>query len=376
MNQEIILKNDKIPQRLLALDAVRGLAVIGMFIQHFALQPWSNFVSGNTMILFILCSGISYSMMAQGMWKRGTTEHVFRARVLARALFIDLIGYLILMLNGPFGVVLQAYAMLFLLALPLAKCSTKHLIVSSAVSFCACPPVMLVGMSLLEGTALLSDIAGGPLSAIAWLPVFVTGMVIGRLNLRSNKTTLRLIGIGAAVALPVKLFAVSVLPGIYQSFCNWLALFSSSASMPDAYAPWPKNTLAPLWQMLFIDTPQGGSAFELLIGTGGSMILLASALLLERKLTLLYRPFANVGKAALTLYSAQFVLAWILMLFGLPPSSLAQFPSGDIVVIFITLAVGWVLSLRKNGPLETAIRWFERQFYQEEREKSEATDES
>lgn len=87
---------------------------------------------------------------------------------------------------------------------------------------------MLVGMSLFEGAALLSDIAGGPLSAVAWLPVFVTGMVIGRLDLRSSKTSIRLAAIGTAVALPVKLFAVSVLPEIYQSFCNWLVQFSSS----------------------------------------------------------------------------------------------------------------------------------------------------
>lgn len=86
---------------------------------------------------------------------------VFRARVLARSVFIDLTGYLILMLNGPFGVVLQAYAMLFLLALPLVKCSTKKLAAISAISFVVCPPLMLIGMSLLEGVALLADIAGG-----------------------------------------------------------------------------------------------------------------------------------------------------------------------------------------------------------------------
>ena len=74
--------------------------------------------------------------------------------------------------------------------------------------------------------------------------------------------------------------------------------------------------------------------------TGGSKGLLAAALP-ERKLNLLYRPFAKVGKAALMLYSAPFVLAWILMLFGLTPSSLAQFPGGDVVVILITLAAGW-----------------------------------
>ena len=50
-------------KRLLALDAARGLAVIGMFVQHFALNQTNSFVSGNTMILFMLCSGISYTLM-------------------------------------------------------------------------------------------------------------------------------------------------------------------------------------------------------------------------------------------------------------------------------------------------------------------------
>lgn len=371
MNQEITLKNSHGTERLLALDAVRGLAVIGMMIQHFALQPWNDFVSGNTMILFMLCSGISYSLMIQGMQKGGSSMPILRSRVLARVVFIDFVGYVIIMLNGQFGVVLPAYAMLFLLALLLVKRSTKALIVIAATCFIVCPPLMLIGMSLLKDAALLYDIAGGPGSGIAWLPVFVTGMVIGRLELRAGKTAVRLAGIGAVVALSVKMFSVSVLPGIYQSFCGWLIQFSSSAAMPDAYAPWPRNALAPLWQMLFLDAPQGGSAFELLIGTGGSMVLLAAALLLEKRLTMLFSPFAKVGKVALTLYCAHFVLAWILMLFGMNPSSLLQFLGGDLVVIFITLAVGWVLSLTPNGPLETVLRWFERQFYPEKRRNDE-----
>lgn len=369
--QEVTQRTTPTTGRLLALDAVRGLAVIGMLIQHFALQPWNDFVSGNTMILFMLCSGISYTLMIQGMKNRENEPSTIRARVLARAAFIDVVGYAIMMLNGQFGVVLTAYAMMFLLALPLVKHTAKTLTVIAVAAFILCPPIMLIGMSLLKGAGLLYDIAGGPGSAIAWMPVFITGMVIGRLDLKERKTALRLAGIGAAVALPVKLFSVLVLPGIYQSFCNWLVQFPASTAMPDTYAPWPRNTLAPLWQMLFLDAPQGGSSFELLIGTGGSMILLAAALLLEKNMTRLYRPFAKVGKVALTLYGAHFVLAWILMLCGLNPSALAQFLGGDIVVILVTLAAGWILTLRKNGPLETAIRWFERQFYREEQKNHE-----
>ncbi len=74
--------------------------------------------------------------------------------------------------------------------------------------------------------------------------------------------------------------------------------------------------------------PSGGAVIGMLIGTGGSKVLLAAALP-ERKLNLLYRPFAKVGKAALMLYIAPFVLAWILMLFGLTPSLPSHnFPAG------------------------------------------------
>ena len=66
----------------------------------------------------------------------------------------------------------------------------------------------------------------------------------------------------------------------------------------------------------------------MLIGTGGSKVLLAAALP-ERKLNLLHRPFAKVRKAALMLYIAPFVLAWILMMFGLTSSLPSHnFPAG------------------------------------------------
>lgn len=68
-------------------------------------------------------------------------------------------------------------------------------------------------------------------------------------------------------------------------------------------------------RLLALDAVRG-AVIGMLIGTGGSKVLLAAALP-ERKLNLLHRPFAKVGKAALMLYIAPFVLAWILMLFGL-----------------------------------------------------------
>ncbi|OUQ17881.1 hypothetical protein B5E84_09450 [Lachnoclostridium sp. An14] len=349
------------PGRLLALDAVRGLAVVGMYVQHFALNERNSFVSGNTMILFMLCSGISYSLMGRRM-EAGETPGAFRARVLARAVFIDLVGYGLILLNGPFAVVLPAYAMMFLLALLLMGCSAGRLMAVAAVLFAAAPPLMMVGLSLFEGAAILGDLAGGPLSALAWMPVFVTGMALGRMNLRSPKVAAGMAALGAAVLVPVKLFAVWALTGLRAAVESWMV--QTPYREPDLFAVWPRNTAPVQWHLLFIDMPQGGSMFELLIGTGGALMVLGAFLLAENRLPSLYRPLACVGKNALTLYAFQFLLAWALALAGIEVTALelGAYWLGDVLVAGMVVAAGcWMARWPVMG-LERGLKWFEGKF--------------
>jgi uncharacterized membrane protein YeiB len=368
MNNELenpILPKKQESKRLIALDAARGLAVIGMFIQHFALNQTNSFVSGNTMILFMLCSGISYTIMVQRMTERGVEPAVFRARILARSIFIDLVGYILIMLNGPFAVVLPAYAMLFILALVLIHRSTRSLVMISCGLFLVGPPLMLLGLSLFSGAYLLSDIAGGPLSALGWAPVFVAGMAIGRLNLHNTRTALRFIASGFAILIPFKLIASFILPGLLQSFVTWLLQFPSIANpQVDPYAIWPLNTQQPPWQMLLVAAPQCGSAFELLIGTGLSLVILGLMCLIAKKCTYILKPFSAVGRMALTLYAVQFVIAWGLQIAGIDVTSfnIGAIPFGDILVAATTLLAGCLLTCLPNGPLESLIRRFEQLF--------------
>lgn len=356
-------------KRLAALDAARGLAVIGMFIQHFALNETNRFVSGNTMILFILCSGISYSMMAQRMEERGIGQAQFRTRILARSVFIDLAGYLLILLNGPFAVVLPTYAMLYLLAMGLVRQSAKKLALISGILFLVCPPLMLLGLSLFEGVDLLSDIAGGPLSALAWAPVFVTGMAVGRLQMRNNRMAFRFLAAGIALLVPFKLIAVYVLPRLSQAFAAFLLKFPVYSNPPaDPYAVWPKNTQPVLWQMLFVDAPQGGSLFELAIGTGVSFLILGVLLLIEHKWPLLLKPLGAAGRVALTLYALQFILTWGLQIAGVDVTGLdlGGLLFGDLFVGLLVLVIGGLLARLQHGPLEAMIRRFESLFDRKE----------
>ena len=352
-------------KRLLALDAVRGLAVIGMYIQHFASNEWNSFVSGNTMILFMLCSGISYALMTKRMLMDNSEDKRMNTRILARAVFIDFAGYLLLMLNGPFAVVLTAYAMLYLLARPFVRIPAKKLFILSGIAYFICPPLMLIGRSLFEDAALLTDIAGGPLSGLAWMPVFLVGMGIGRLDLNKTENFIRFILAGVLILIPTKLVEIFVMPGISQAYMEWSSLHQAVSEV-DVYAMWPKNTQPVMWHYLFISMPQGGSTCELLAGTGGSLIILGVFCLIGKKYKKMLKPFCNVGKLSLTLYMIQIVAGWLLSLIDTDWTNalmyMGSIPLGDIMVAIFVILLSCVFLKFKSSPFENMMRKFEKNF--------------
>ncbi|WP_430122382.1 DUF418 domain-containing protein [Paenibacillus solani] len=348
--------------RLTALDAARGLAVIGMFLQHFALNERNAFVAGNTTLLFVLCGGISYSIMAGRMKERGTDATVFRSRMLARAVFVDVIGYLLILLNTPYGIILPAYAAMFVLALVLVHRSTRALVYTTLALLLLAPPLMLLGMSVLSGAYLLQDIAGGPMSALALAPAFVAGMVIGRLDLTNKRRVMSLAICGSITLVISKAIGAYVLPDLSIAFKSWLvSVQGPHATPPDPYAIWPLNADPPLWHMLLATTPHTASTFQTLIGLGIALLVVGLMFLVPRKMIVILTPFAAVGRVALTMYAAQFVVVWVLTLLGVE-YSLSEISLGDLLVVVITLVIGWILARLPNGPLESIMRRFDQIF--------------
>ena len=357
--QTTLMKQKK--QRLLALDAARGLAVIGMYIQHFALNEYNaGIVSGNTMILFILCSGISYSVMARNAVDKGVEQKDFRTRILARSVFIDFLGYLLILLNGPFAVVLTAYAVLFIMGLLLKDCSDRMLMIVSGISFLVCPIIMITGMSLFSSSAMLWDIAGGPLSAVALLPVFTAGMVIGRKDLRNLKRQICYVVAGIVLVILIKILSVSMLPYLSGAVEN-IMMQTQNYSEINEYAPFPQNVHPISWHMICVAAPQNGSVFTLILGMGVSMIVLGGMCLIERKLPVILKPFSMAGQVALTLYAIQIILGWLLALSGMEYDIGSMF-LGDIMVAVLTTVMGIILVRWKDVLIEGIMRKFEQLF--------------
>ncbi|MFJ7557089.1 DUF418 domain-containing protein [Bacillus thuringiensis] len=349
--------------RLVALDAVRGLAVIGMFIQHFALNDMNaSIVSGNTTLLFILCGGISYSIMARRTKEKGHGAATFRSRMLARAVFIDIIGYLLIMLNTHVGVILPAYAALFVLALVLVNRSTRTLIITASALIVTSPPLMIIGESLLWNSYLLKDIGGGPMSGIALAPAFVVGMVIGRIDLTKQRPAFLLMCNGLIILIISKLLAIFVLPDLSRSFEGWIISVQGSVStQPDPNLIWPLNAQSPMWHTLLWTNAHSASTFQTLTGLGAAFLVLGLVCLVPRRFSVVLMPFEKVGRVALTMYAAQFVVLWGLQLIGIQQYSL-EFPFGDVLVATATLVVGGIIVKFPAGPLEAMMRCFDRFF--------------
>ncbi|WP_245240393.1 hypothetical protein [Paenibacillus peoriae] len=86
------------------------------------------------------------------------------------------------------------------------------MVTTAAVLLVTAPPLMVLGSSIFSSAYLLSDIAAGSMSALAWAPAFVTGMAIGRFALTRMRTALLLTGSGIVMLVIRTTLAAYVLP--------------------------------------------------------------------------------------------------------------------------------------------------------------------
>ena len=210
---------------------------------------------------------------------------------------------------------------------------------------------------------MLQDIAGGPMSALALAPAFVTGMAIARFNLTAKRVAITLAISGFIMLVIGKLLAAYVLPDLTTSFESWLvSKMDLNQAPPDEYAIWPHNVTPPqMWHLLLQTAPHTASTFQTLIGLGIAFLVLGLTFLIPDSIKIVLIPFAAVGRVALTMYALQFIIVWVLTIFNID-YDLSKIPLNDLLVIVITLVIGSIIARMPNGPLESMMRRFDRLF--------------
>lgn len=201
--------------RLVAIDAARGLALIGLTAIHFlpasdeeTHEPnWSWILfAGDSAALFALLAGVGLAFGTGGRTRRqGQLMTAARVGVAVRALLIAAVGMSIgyLMPEDPPAVnILVYYGVFFLLTIPFLHLRPVTLVMC-AVLFGVVAPVLMQTLRgwLPEFTAYnptFNDVVTGPGATAAQL--LLTGLALGRLNLRNVQVQTSLVLIGAGLA--------------------------------------------------------------------------------------------------------------------------------------------------------------------------------
>jgi uncharacterized membrane protein YeiB len=212
-------------ERIVGVDIARGLALIGMFTVHVvvadpdpqkAIPEWMNWwlwaPSGRASVMFMLLAGVSLSIIRRRK-KASSTSAAIRKRGL-----VLLVGGLLLARMLWPASILEHYGMLFLIAPWLLAMRSRPLAGAAATSFVGGPILLLLGSSQSDASLGAVDSEGavamiyntlhdlwlsGHYPLVLWIGVLAVGILVGRLDLGSKRTGLRLAAIGLAIVLVV-----------------------------------------------------------------------------------------------------------------------------------------------------------------------------
>ncbi len=332
------------PPRLQGLDLARGAAVLGMFAAHLLVIPdldltdtrtWTAFVEGRSSILFATIAGVSLALLTGGSRpftgaRRGTAA----GRLALRAVCIWALGLVLISLGVPIVVILPAYAVLFLLALPFLFLTPRVLFLLAAVIAVVMPwPVAIIDALPVWSTPIGAEadsLLGWHYPFAVWIAFVLAGVGIGRLDLDGIRTPTALVGAGTAIALAGYGAAAVVRPG--------------SAAVAEVWSAQPHS-----------------SGIGEIVGSGGVAIAVIGACLLvcASPLRWLLLPLRAVGSMPLTAYTAQIIGWWVWTSLALESvrdqtGFRALDPFWPFAITTIVGCTAWAL-LVGRGPLEWLV---------------------
>lgn len=338
--------------RLAGVDLARGLAVFGMFAAHLLVTPhfdaaqpatWVDLVNGRSSILFATLAGVSIALMSGARASAGSspasgrTLVVARRRLVVRAVIIWGIGMLLNGTGVPVYVILPAYGILFLLAVPLLRLSASTLWVFAAVVGVGAPWLLpladrvLVAAGPVGGDLVL--LLGWHYPFLLWAAFLIAGLAAARSDLRSLRTLVALVVGGAACAIAAAA-ASTVIDVDEDSFLG----------------------------RVLADGAHSGGVLEA-VGSGGFALAVVGLCLLicRTPARIVLLPVRAVGSMPLTAYVGQ-IAAWAVW---------ASFTLGDVgdlsgfralqpfwpfVAATLVFCTVWALLLGR-GPLERAVAY-------------------
>jgi uncharacterized membrane protein len=282
--------------RIAGIDLARALAILGMLAVHVGPTDADGLAGtlyglthGRAAILFGLLAGVGVSLLASS---RSTSVARTRVRLLWRALILLPLGLALQELDHNVFVILQDYALLFVLGAMVLTVPDRWLLWLAGLSWIAGSVGYLWGLidfpdAFARVAATWGDPVGvllhrlvlsGPYPLITWSAPFLLGMWLGRRDLRSRRASRDLM-VGGAVAA--------------------LTAFALSRGLVAVLGD-PGEEIG--WRRLVIDDAHSQMPLWLLGATGAAVLVLGVSLWLAAAVGRGAWPLVAVGQLAFTVY--------------------------------------------------------------------------
>ncbi|MDD7939428.1 heparan-alpha-glucosaminide N-acetyltransferase domain-containing protein [Actinomycetospora lutea] len=325
--------------RLLGVDAARGVALLGMMAVHSFSETTATgapsftqlVAGGRSAALFAVLAGVAIAFMTgRRRVVRGPSGRAAVATLLVRAGVIGVVGVVGLgWIDAETGiaVILPAYAVMFLLAIPLVFLPTRTVLVIGAVVAVVMPfvsQVLRAGLPPGSGDniafgSLVDDPVGvvlellltGAYPALTWMAYIAVGLGVGRLTLSSARVAGTLLGVGASLAVAAPVLSWALLGPLGGAARLTAASGLDPVTVTDILTLGPDGAVPPgdVW-WLAVATPHSGTPLDLAATIGSSLAVLGAFLLLGHLPAALRRvtdavqaPLVAAGSMTLTLYT-------------------------------------------------------------------------
>lgn len=325
--------------RVVGVDVTRGLAVLGMFAAHVgAAGPdlWSGtgllgLADGRSAATFAFLAGVSAALLSGGVTPpSGRAMTWARVRVLARAVLLIPLGAVLVLLPAPIAIILPGYAVMFaLVALTLSW--PRWALLAGAVVLAAVGPVLVQSAAPTVGSEPpvpwdpVGLLLGHYYPAVVWTAYLLVGLAVGRCDLRTTTTAVRLVAVGVPCAV--------LGYGVPTLLLNHGHVTGTARALLDV-------------------EPHADTGPEALGNVGVALVVLGLALLAGRAVPRLLAPLGATGALALTVYTAQVVVIAVL------GPAVVRDSHNEVLVgfVLVTLVITtlWRAVLGR-GPLERAL---------------------
>lgn len=329
--------------RMVAVDAARGIALIGMIAVHTLYEAdaagkatWSFAIfGGRAAATFAVLSGVGIAFTTGRQRVRLIAARGTIMALITRALVIGAIG----LAMGEYSDaalaadILPYYAGLFLLAIPLVFLPTWAVAAFGVLVAAGAPvlthlllphlpvPTLLdptVGYLVHHPLGLLSELLiTGEYPALPWTAYLCAGLVIGRLTLSKLWVAIGLLGTGLVLVFAAATASATLLNHYGGLAHIWSAQDRSPLTIPETTEMLTLGgdgtTPTSTWWWLAVNAPHTSTPFDLVGTTGAATTLLGAMLLLSHltaprllrgAITLSMAPLAAAGSMTLTLYTA------------------------------------------------------------------------